>query len=100
MSNQCMSTFWGESVSIPAGEYTSGCERCSKANFKREDVHDSLFQFFGGFAKTNCYAFSSRVESTGHLRKNLNSLAASHLIKAHSVYQIEQNDVMQVSRCD
>lgn len=54
MSNQCMSTFWGESVSIPAGEYTSGCERCSKANFKREDVHDSLFQFFGGFAKTNC----------------------------------------------
>lgn len=45
MSNQCMSTFWGESVSIPAGEYISGCERCSKASFKHEDMHDSVSLF-------------------------------------------------------
>lgn len=48
MSNQSMSTFWGESVSIPAGEYTSGWERYSKASSEREDMHDF------GFAKTNC----------------------------------------------
>lgn len=43
MSNQSMSTFWGESVSIPAGEYTSGWELYSKASSKREDMHDILF---------------------------------------------------------
>lgn len=51
MSNQSMSTFWGQSVSIPAGEYTSGCERYSKASSELEDMHDILLL---DLLKMNC----------------------------------------------